>query len=107
MSMVIAIHNAVNEKTWEDIMRYEEFHKEQCQTPKLVHFVGRPGEISPKARALGWFGRTEPFDRHDWHVDRCGTPVRYVVDFYDGDLKSQYGDSNMATVLKIDRVHTQ
>ena len=25
-----------------------------------------------------------PFDRHDWHVDRCGEPVRYVVDFYDG-----------------------
>jgi len=23
-----------------------------------------------------------PFDRHDWVVDRCGTDVRYVIDFY-------------------------
>ena len=25
-----------------------------------------------------------PFDRHDWIVDRCGTQVRYVIDFYTG-----------------------
>lgn len=25
-----------------------------------------------------------PFDRHDWIVDRCGTDVRYVIDYYDG-----------------------
>ena len=24
----------------------------------------------------------EPFDRHDWYVDRCGQSVRYVIDFY-------------------------
>jgi len=84
MSAVIAIHNAVNEKTWQDILRYEGLHAEECATPKLIHFAGRPGELSPKARVLGWTGRTEPFDRHDWYVDRCGTPVRYVVDFYDG-----------------------
>ena len=23
-----------------------------------------------------------PFDRHDWYVNRCGTEVRYVIDFY-------------------------
>jgi cytochrome c heme-lyase len=27
---------------------------------------------------------TAPFDRHDWVVDRCGTRVRYVIDFYTG-----------------------
>lgn len=84
MKMVIAIHNAVNEKTWQDILRYEALHVEECATPKLAHFIGRPGDASPKSRILGMLGRTEPFDRHDWHVDRCGTPVRYVVDFYDG-----------------------
>lgn len=26
-----------------------------------------------------------PFDRHDWIVDRCGKPVRYVIDYYEGD----------------------
>lgn len=25
-----------------------------------------------------------PFDRHDWVVDRCGTRIRYVIDFYSG-----------------------
>ena len=25
-----------------------------------------------------------PFDRHDWVVDRDGTDVRYVIDFYKG-----------------------
>ena len=25
-----------------------------------------------------------PFDRHDWIVDRCGTDVRYIIDYYDG-----------------------
>lgn len=25
-----------------------------------------------------------PFDRHDWVVDRCGTRIRYVIDFYTG-----------------------
>ena len=23
-----------------------------------------------------------PFDRHDWVVDRCGTKMRYIIDFY-------------------------
>lgn len=27
-----------------------------------------------------------PFDRHDWIVDRCGKEVRYVIDYYDGDI---------------------
>lgn len=26
----------------------------------------------------------EPFDRHDWIVDRCGKEVRYVIDYYKG-----------------------
>ena len=25
-----------------------------------------------------------PFDRHDWVVDRCGTRMRYIIDFYTG-----------------------
>ncbi len=28
---------------------------------------------------------TPPFDRHDWIVDRCGTEVRYIIDFYNGE----------------------
>lgn len=85
MAMVVAIHNAVNEKAWQEIMRYEQMHATECATPKLERFVGRPGDVSPKAWLLSTFaGRTLPFDRHDWHVDRCGSRIRYLVDFYDG-----------------------
>mmetsp|Transcript_137078 Transcript_137078/g.292774 ORF Transcript_137078/g.292774 Transcript_137078/m.292774 type:complete len:225 (-) Transcript_137078:71-745(-) len=84
MNMVVSIHNAVNEQAWREILKYERLHIQECPTPKLMRFIGRPGEISPKARFTGFLGRTAPFDRHDWHVDRCGSHVRYLVDFYDG-----------------------
>lgn len=84
MDMVIAIHNAVNERAWKEILQFEEFHKKKCPTAKLMRFLGRPGEATPKALFYSFFGRTLPFDRHDWYIDRCGTQVRYVVDFYDG-----------------------
>uniref|UniRef100_A0A7S4SND9 Holocytochrome c-type synthase n=1 Tax=Alexandrium monilatum TaxID=311494 RepID=A0A7S4SND9_9DINO len=84
MNMVVAIHNAVNERTWQEILRYEHLHSQECPTPRLLRFAGLPGELSPKARLASLLGTTQPFDRHDWHVDRCGTPVRYLVDFYDG-----------------------
>eukprot|EP00438_Fugacium_kawagutii_P013157 Skav233661 [mRNA] locus=scaffold2779:1144374:1147318:- [translate_table: standard] len=61
MSMVIAIHNAVNEQTWQDawhrlahlpeILKYERLHQDHCAEPKLVRFLGRPGEMTPKASA--------------------------------------------------------
>lgn len=28
------------------------------------------------------FSYEMPFDRHDWVVDRCGQPVRYIIDYY-------------------------
>jgi cytochrome c heme-lyase len=30
-----------------------------------------------------------PFDRHDWVVDRCGSEVRYVIDYYDASAVAQ------------------
>jgi len=44
--------------------------------------MGRPDELSPKARLKTWFGWIAPFDRHDWTIDRCGKEVRYVIDYY-------------------------
>jgi len=84
MSTVVAIHNAVNERTWAEVMRWErKFHCE-CEEPKLLRFMGKPKDLSPKVRMLSWMGYTLPFDRHDWVVDRCGQEVRYVIDFYRG-----------------------
>ncbi|KIM61640.1 hypothetical protein SCLCIDRAFT_1215728 [Scleroderma citrinum Foug A] len=58
----------------------------------LVRFMGRPREISPKARFwlfMGWllptrFNTEPPFDRHDWVVrrPRSSEEVRYVIDYY-------------------------
>ena len=84
--VIVDIHNAVNDEAWMRILRAEKFVNPTCQDVRLVRFVGRPGERSPKSlfkEAL--FGWQSPFDLHDWLIDRCGqTQVRYIVDFYDG-----------------------
>ena len=56
--------------------------REGVRLPKVVEVRGRPRDYSPKARFLNFLGFKLPFDRHDWIVDRCGTDVRYVIDFY-------------------------
>lgn len=66
--------------------------------PKLLHFTGRPGDMTPKSQIMLWlawaapgtFTRNPPFDRHDWFVRRYGKDgtseeVRYVIDYYEGD----------------------
>lgn len=56
----------------------------RCAGPKLHSFAGLSTKMSPKARINTILGYTAPFDRHDWVVDRCGTTVEYVIDFYAG-----------------------
>lgn len=88
MDAVVGIHNAVNEETWARIVEIERrLHGKECSAgPKLVRFVGKPGEASMKARAMHFLGGyVMPFDRHEWTIDRCGTGLfNYDVDFYDG-----------------------
>jgi len=80
---IIKIHNFNNEKAWQEILLWESFHNEECQNPQLTKFAGKPKEYSPRARFRNWCGYELPFDRHDWIVDRCGTNVRYILDYYD------------------------
>ncbi|KIJ05733.1 hypothetical protein PAXINDRAFT_93052 [Paxillus involutus ATCC 200175] len=85
MKSIVPIHNAVNERAWSEVLKWEAGRGgENCGGVKLVNFKGRPNDISPKARLMTVLGYTAPFDRHDWVVDRCGTRVRYVIDFYTG-----------------------
>ncbi len=56
----------------------------RCGGPRLHSFVGLSTTMSPRARLNTILGYTPPFDRHDWVVDRCGTRVEYVIDFYAG-----------------------
>lgn len=50
--------------------------------------------MSPKARLNTLLGYTAPFDRHDWVIDRCGTKVEYVIDFYAGKSSGGGGGGN-------------
>lgn len=84
MATIIPIHNAVNEKAWAEILKWEKGKGITCGGPKLVSFSGDSSKLSPKARWNMLLGDTRPFDRHDWVIDRCGTRVDYIIDFYTG-----------------------
>lgn len=86
MKTVVPIHNAVNERAWKEIREWEKpYASSTCpQGPMLYSFTGLSTNMSPKARLNTLLGYTAPFDRHDWVVDRCGTRVEYVIDFYAG-----------------------
>ncbi len=87
MATVIAIHNGVNERTWQKVSEIEKNLHSDCCDPTLLKFMGRPDALSPKARIKHWLlGYPRPFDRHDWIVDRCGQKEqRYVIDYYYDD----------------------
>ncbi|KAH7914674.1 cytochrome c/c1 heme-lyase [Hygrophoropsis aurantiaca] len=85
MKTIIPIHNAVNERTWAEVLKWEAGRGgDKCGGVKLVNFKGKPSQMSPKARCMTLLGYSAPFDRHDWIVERCGTRIRYVIDFYTG-----------------------
>ena len=50
MATVVQIHNAVNEQTWRQVMRWEQRYCDTCPTPKLLKFQGRPKDLSPKVQ---------------------------------------------------------
>lgn len=90
---ILAIHNYLNERVWEEIMtKWERLYRDECAHPKLKRFAGMPGTESPRARMMRWWSGVQPFDRHDWIVDRCGREVRYVIDYYGVD--EEEGDKN-------------
>jgi len=82
IQMVVSIHNNMNEHTWREVMRWEKMHYSDNCPVTLLKFCGRPHDYTPSARVWHWLGADLPFDRHDWVVDRCGTEVRYVIDYY-------------------------
>ncbi|EPE03027.1 cytochrome c1 heme lyase [Ophiostoma piceae UAMH 11346] len=88
MRVVVPIHNAVNERAWKEILQWEAPYTGagpgQCGGPRLHSFAGLSTSMTPRARFNTLLGYSAPFDRHDWVVDRCGTQVEYVIDFYAG-----------------------
>lgn len=88
---ILAIHNVINERSWAEIYRWEQFRGNA--NPKLLRFMGKPKELSPKAKFLSSIGRAPPFDRHDWIIDRDGEEIRYVIDFY--SIESRKSDPHV------------
>ncbi|KAH6573749.1 hypothetical protein BASA83_001874 [Batrachochytrium salamandrivorans] len=94
--VMVDIHNFLNEACWQEIIKWESKYHCDCRNVKLLKFQGRPDDLSPKA----WFyttfrGVERPFDRHDWTINRCGTDVRYVIDYYSA---SDEGDNPVFNV---------
>jgi cytochrome c heme-lyase len=98
---VIAIHNNMNETTWKKVVEWERIANPSAlmsdekigatgpAPPKLSRFIGRPMDLSPKARLKNIFGYPLPFDRHDWTIERPdGSEGRYVIDYYHDDTKN-------------------
>jgi cytochrome c heme-lyase len=87
---VVAVHNNMNESTWKQVLIWEAVQAESGsdqdensgKEPKLLRFLGRPDDLSPRAYIKSLFGHPKPFDRHDWYVDRGGKEVRYIIDYY-------------------------
>ncbi|KAL7793806.1 cytochrome c/c1 heme-lyase [Trichoderma ceciliae] len=86
MKTVVPIHNAVNERAWQQIKEWEAPYlaESKCSGPKLSSFANKSTRMTPTARINTILGYAAPFDRHDWVIDRCGTRVDYVIDFYAG-----------------------
>lgn len=94
VASIIPIHNAVNERAWQQILDWEKKApssdpgSKKCGGPKLYSFRGLGAEseyLSPRARMNSFMGYQLPFDRHDWVVERCdGERIEYVIDFYQG-----------------------
>ena len=102
LSAIVHMHNIVNEQAWQHILKYEKLHG--CKEPSLSSFHGRPNDLTIKAQLWRALGYTPPFDRHDWLVDRCGCsekPIRYIIDFYEGQKKLSLVDGKEVQVPSI------
>ena len=57
MKVIVPIHNAVNERTWYEVLKWEEGRgSEACGGLKLVSFKGKSQELSPRARFKSLLG---------------------------------------------------
>jgi cytochrome c heme-lyase len=73
MDAVVAIHNNMNELTWKRVLEWEKLHCDTCESPKLVRFLGRPDELTPKAFLRYYLGFA-PRCVHPILHDAAGAP---------------------------------
>jgi cytochrome c heme-lyase len=79
----------MNEMTWNTVAQWERLHASAPGGgPRLSRFIGRPHDLSPRARLNVAMGHAPPFDRHDWFITRGSQEVRYIIDFYFDESKA-------------------
>eukprot|EP01147_Barroeca_monosierra_P006496 gene6496-9369_t len=98
---VAQVHEMVTDYSWKAVMEFEQLHEKDCPSVTLARFEGKDGIYSPKARLLKTLFGYLPFDRHDWTVDRCGTEIRYILDYYAFD-QLEFQDWWTAFVLRLE-----
>lgn len=109
---MLYIHNELNERVWQEILAWEASHSLRNEgpcsgiPPRLRSFQGRPQELSPRA---WWYSKVhgvpEPFDRHDWIIERCGgRRLRYVIDYYPGHPEDDHAVFNVDVRPALDSV---
>lgn len=82
MKTIIPIHNAVNERAWSELMKWESGRGgEKCGGVKLVTFKGRPNDLTPKARLMTLLGYVLQPTVHQGNADFCfaGTLLPSIV----------------------------
>lgn len=55
------------EVAWEEMVAQGDLRGREVSAPKLLRFMGRPGDMTPKAQMWGWAGRLYP-EKFGWVV---------------------------------------
>jgi cytochrome c heme-lyase len=50
VEVMVQIHNFLNERAWDEVLRWEKRADETANDVQLARFMGKPGQLSPKAR---------------------------------------------------------
>ena len=89
MESIIKIHNRNNEDAWQEVLKWEAFHAQECPAgPRLVRFGGKAKDFSLSAKVrYHVLGYPLPYDRHDWIVNRCGKQVKCRVQVFHYKLR--------------------
>ena len=48
------------EEGWEEMVLNEKWRTREGDGPRLLRFMGRPGDMTPKAKMFDWMGRMYP-----------------------------------------------
>ena len=106
ITAVVAVHNNMNETTWKQVMIWESLIDDDY-APTLLRFLGRPDDLSPRARLKALTGHPKPFDRHDWYVDRGGKEVRYIIDYYhdESSISKDKAPKSMHDTVSMKSIH--